>query len=31
LRESCLASEDERVKLIAGNFIMPAARVRITN
>ena len=31
LRERCLASEDERVKLIAGNFIVPAARVRITN
>jgi hypothetical protein len=28
LREGCLASEDERVKLIAGNFIVPAARVR---
>jgi hypothetical protein len=28
LRETCLASEDERVKLIAGNFIVPAARVR---
>ena len=28
LREACLASEDERVKLIAGNFIVPAARVR---
>jgi hypothetical protein len=30
LREGCLASEDERVKLIAGNFIVPAARVRTT-
>jgi hypothetical protein len=28
LREICLASDDERVKLIAGNFIVPAARVR---
>jgi len=28
LREGCLASEDERVKLIAGNFIVPAAQVR---
>jgi len=30
LRETCLASDDERVKLIAGNFIVPAARVRTT-
>jgi hypothetical protein len=28
LREACLASDDERVKLIAGNFLVPAARVR---
>jgi len=28
LRETCLASEDERLKLIAGNFMVPAARVR---
>jgi len=28
LRELCLASDDERLKLIAGNFIVPAARVR---
>jgi hypothetical protein len=28
LRETCLASDDERLKLIAGNFIVPAARVR---
>jgi hypothetical protein len=28
LRKVCLASDDERVKLIAGNFIVPAARVR---
>jgi hypothetical protein len=27
LREACLASEDERLKLIAGNFMVPAARV----
>jgi hypothetical protein len=30
LREACLASEDERLKLIAGNFLVPAARVRST-
>jgi hypothetical protein len=30
LREACLASEDERLELIAGNFIVPAARVRST-
>jgi hypothetical protein len=28
LRTACLASDDERLKLIAGNFIVPAARVR---
>jgi hypothetical protein len=28
LRAACLASEDERLKLIAGNFIVPALRVR---
>jgi len=28
LRETCLASQDERLKLIAGNFMVPAARVR---
>jgi hypothetical protein len=28
LRELCLGSEDERLKLIAGNFMVPAARVR---
>jgi hypothetical protein len=28
LREICLASDDERLKLIAGNFIVPAARIR---
>ena len=28
LREACLASEDDRLKLIAGNFLVPAARVR---
>jgi hypothetical protein len=28
LREACLASQDERLKLIAGNFMVPAARVR---
>jgi hypothetical protein len=28
LREACLSSEDERLKLIAGNFMVPAARVR---
>jgi hypothetical protein len=27
LREACLASADERLKLIAGNFMVPAARV----
>jgi hypothetical protein len=27
LRDACLASEDERLKLIAGNFMVPAARV----
>ena len=30
LREACLASQDERLKLIAGNFMVPAARVRGT-
>ena len=30
LREACLASEDDRLKLIAGNFVVPAARVRST-
>ncbi len=30
LRASCVASEDERLKLIAGNFMVPAARVRST-
>ena len=30
LREACLASEDDRLKLIAGNFMVPAARVRST-
>jgi hypothetical protein len=30
LRDACLASDDERLKLIAGNFIVPAARVRST-
>ncbi len=30
LREACLASQDERLKLIAGNFMVPAARVRST-
>lgn len=30
LREACLASEDDRLKLIAGNFLVPAARVRGT-
>jgi hypothetical protein len=30
LREVCLGSEDERLKLIAGNFMVPAARVRST-
>ena len=28
LREACLSSEDERLKLIASNFMVPAARVR---
>jgi len=28
LRTACLASDDERLKLIAGNFMVPAARVR---
>ncbi len=28
LRTACLASADERLKLIAGNFMVPAARVR---
>jgi hypothetical protein len=28
LRAACLASEDERLKLIAGNFIVPALRVQ---
>ncbi|MBV8888609.1 MAG: hypothetical protein JO305_02965 [Alphaproteobacteria bacterium] len=28
LREVCLGSEDERLKLIAGNFLVPAMRVR---
>ncbi len=28
LRETSLASEDERLKLIAGNFMVPAARTR---
>ena len=27
LRATCLSSEDERLKLIAGNFMVPAARV----
>jgi hypothetical protein len=31
LREGGLASEDERVKLISGNFIVPAARVRTSS
>ena len=30
LRQMCLASEDERLKLIAGNFMVPAARQRGT-
>jgi hypothetical protein len=30
LRAACLASADERLKLIAGNFMVPAARVRST-
>jgi hypothetical protein len=28
VREMCLVSEDERLKLIGGNFLVPAARVR---
>jgi hypothetical protein len=28
LREICLTSEDERLKLIGGNFLVPATRVR---
>jgi hypothetical protein len=28
VREMHLASEDERLKLIAGNFVVPGARVR---
>jgi hypothetical protein len=28
LREACLGSEDDRLKLIAGNFLVPAARMR---
>jgi hypothetical protein len=28
LRELCVASGDERLKLIGGNFLVPAARVR---
>ena len=28
LRARCLSSEDERLRLIAGNFMVPAARVR---
>ena len=30
LREACLMKEDERLKLIGGNFIVPAARVPST-
>jgi hypothetical protein len=30
LREACLVSEDDRLKLIAGNFLVPAARVHST-
>jgi hypothetical protein len=30
LRDACLASEDDRLKLIAGNFMVPAARVHST-
>jgi hypothetical protein len=30
LRDVCVASDDERLKLIGGNFIVPAARVRTT-
>ena len=30
LREACLATDDDRLKLIAGNFLVPAARVRST-
>jgi hypothetical protein len=29
LREACLTSQDDRLKLIAGNFMVPAARVRV--
>jgi hypothetical protein len=29
LRVALQASEDERLKLIAGNFMVPAARVRV--
>jgi hypothetical protein len=29
LRAACLGSEDERLKLIAANFMVPAARVRL--
>jgi hypothetical protein len=28
LREACQSSDDERLKLIAGNFMVPATRVR---
>jgi hypothetical protein len=28
LRAACLASADKRLRLIAGNFMVPAARVR---
>jgi hypothetical protein len=31
LREACLTNEDERLKLIAGNFMVPATRVPITS
>jgi hypothetical protein len=27
IRAACLASDDDRLKLIAGNFMVPAARV----
>jgi hypothetical protein len=30
LRDACLTSEDERLRLIAGNFMVPAARVPST-
>jgi hypothetical protein len=30
LRETYVSSEDERLKLIAGNFMVPAARVRVS-